>query len=136
MKPKILMIENSAYDMEVYAELLRDQYDLTFAWSIVQASEMQMVYFDLIILDVMMPPEDLFGLAETEKGLLTGLCFFDKFLKGKFVPIIFMTAATGAVLAKIEEHRRKFPQILAVMRKADMNPIDFKHAIDEWARDR
>ena len=143
MKLRILFIENQAYDMEIYSNPFEEDenYELETAYDIYQARDFvqgeNLKRFDLVILDVMMPPGDLYNMAETNKGLLTGLCFFDEYFEKKPsrkpVPVILLTAAAGDTLKKIRDYNRTKPQIINLLNKSNSSPMDLKVFVDEWA---
>jgi CheY-like chemotaxis protein len=78
--------------------------------------------FDLIILDIMMPPGTAFGPEETESGLRTGVLLADKLkdLRPK-TPVLVLTNVADPDAVSRLQHK---PNIARVLFKPDWVPFD------------
>lgn len=140
MSLSILIIENQGFDMSIYVSPLKENYTVDVAFDIEHAKGLidgeNINKYDLIILDVMMPPLKLFTLEETENGLLTGIKFFENYiephLKQRLCSIIILTSAKGEIYNKIKEYfKMKRPKILDVISKSETSPFELKSYIDD-----
>lgn len=83
---------------------------------------------EALVLDIMMPPGDLFDLRETKLGILTGKNFFEKIRRDfkKSLPTIFYTAMQDAHLLDVLAKEKN----TVVLRKGS----DSAHAIESTLR--
>jgi len=51
----------------------------------------QKIKYDLIVMEIMLDSQDLFSKEESSDGLLSGICFYEKYLKDLQVPVLFWT---------------------------------------------
>ena len=145
MKKRILFIENQGFDLDIYCKTLEDFYDVDTAFDISQARDYVdddlIKKYKLIILDIMMPCGDMYELSDTMDGLLTGLNFFEEYLKDqpnkkKPIPVIILTAATDEVIKKIEDFKRKYSeQIKFLENKVNCDPNCLADKVKEILND-
>lgn len=91
MKKKILLIDENLQENKNFIDVLRTEYEVDPV-GYISAARIKLQHFeeyDLVVLDVMMPPLGLFDLIETEDGLKTGLVFYESDLKEKKIPVLF-----------------------------------------------
>ncbi len=138
-KPRILFIENQPHHMSIYLTPLIDDYDVIVADDLITAveylEENVIHLIDLVILDIMMPPLEMFSLAETNDGLLSGVRFFENYLyrkpENKPVKVIILTGATGKTYQTIKELYSTSEQIKELMHKDVTKSNDLKSVVDK-----
>ncbi|GHT38647.1 hypothetical protein AGMMS49965_02700 [Bacteroidia bacterium] len=93
MKKRILLIDDHPEDNSNFISALRDggyDVDVTAYISTARMKLKQPDRYDLVVIDVMMPPlEETFNDIDTEDGLRTGLAYYEAELKGKNIPVVF-----------------------------------------------
>lgn len=92
-RPRVLIVDDQAPNIEVLAEALGDGYELFAATSAERAIELSASGMDLILLDVVMPDQNGFELCRMLKSRD----------KTRSIPIIFVTA-----LGEVEDEARGF----------------------------
>lgn len=154
---RILVIEDNYRDMAEYFDNLNPyRFSIDRANGINQAIDRVdgdgIKNYDLIILDIMMPIETLeeqkeslplddpFSSSSTDKGLLTGLIFFDHYLKnkpaGQPVPVIYLTAGRIVSDEIITHFRGNRKQVLHLLWKKDTDLSEFKEIIEKWSEQK
>lgn len=118
----ILMVDDSRLAMRGYQTRLSRECDVIRCYSAMEALAKSVggaVKVDLLLLDVMMPP-DPYGIEETQGGLATGI-FLAKDLRAQYekVPLIFLT---NVVPADIERMARTFASAI-VIAKVECTPM-------------
>lgn len=91
MEKKILLIDENLQENKNFIDVLRTAYEVDPV-GYISAARIKLqhyVEYDLVVLDVMMPPLGLFDLTETEDGLKTGLVFYEHDLKEIEMPVLF-----------------------------------------------
>jgi len=93
MKKRILLIDKDGNkNPETY--LLKEGYEvdaLCFLKTGLYKLFEQKIKYDLIVIEIMLSYEGLFSKEESSDGLLSGICFFKKYLKDLQVPVLFWT---------------------------------------------
>lgn len=125
MKPFVLLVDEDDDLMKLYRRAFRNS-----GFEIMQATGLNLLFEylelverlpDLIILDLMMPPGERYGLRESEKGLRTGeLVYRDLRQLYPAVPIIFLTNIRE--LADLEDIAASDPNVF-VTRKLEYTPF-------------
>jgi CheY-like chemotaxis protein len=142
---RILIIDNDPDDMEVYQISLSTDFEVDIAHSVDQAASLaegdNLQKYDLIVLDIMMPVRKLFDIHKSQRGLITGLLFFDEYFNQKPrsypISVIYLTAAPSELLPAIYEHQKLHSdQVLRVCRKRNTDPADLRDLIRIWAATR
>lgn len=105
----ILFVDDEQRRMETYVEELElSGYQVRFISDIddaIKTFQEEQEQIELLILDVMMPGGDILESADTEFGLRTGICFYEKIRKqNSSLPIIIFTNISDKDVAqKIEK---------------------------------
>ena len=117
--------------MWYYAEALRDRgYELTPVNSIDRALEVLATQkFDLILLDVMMPPGNALAEADTAKGMRTGVVFADRLAQSHpEIPVVVLTMVANP--SAFNALRNK-PNVKKILQKPDYPPVFVAEEISE-----
>lgn len=91
MEKKILLIDENLQENKNFIDVLRTAYEVDPV-GYISAARIKLQHseeYNLVVLDVMMPPLGLFDLIETEDGLKTGLVFYEHDLREKKIPVLF-----------------------------------------------
>jgi CheY-like chemotaxis protein len=126
----ILLVDDEKRYMDSYAEELELQAfavtvkrDVDDAWRFL---EQHLVDIELLILDIMMPPGEFLMDADTNKGLRTGVRFFERARQlSSALPIIVLTNVSDA--AVVEQFRGE-PNC-SFCRKEDYLPFELADEI-------
>ena len=88
MKKRVLIIDENINEYKSSINVLSSKYGVD-AVGYIQTAEYKLKNnnYDLIILDIMMPPLDLYSLQETSDGLRTGFVYYEDKLKPR--PVLF-----------------------------------------------
>ena len=92
-RPRVLIVDDQAANIDVLAAALGDAYELFAATTAERALELAASGVDLVLLDVVMPDQDGFELCRTLKARE----------KTRGIPVIFVTA-----LGEVEDEARGF----------------------------
>jgi len=136
----ILLFENKADDLEVYGMILTENgFELDIATGPRQAKNYlkdNPGKYELIILDSMMPAEGLFEevpenrVRDTKGGLLTGLIFFEEYIRPRKIPTVIFTAYTDIdEVQKFMNDEQNKSLIRGLIRKKGLHPLDFLNYI-------
>lgn len=131
-KKTVLYIEDTGDFREFHKSILEED-----GFRVIECESARMAIFNakkykeeinVILLDIMMPHEDLFKEEESKKGFKTGILLIDEINKvtGKKLPIVVYTAVTNKEI--IDELNTK-KQIKKIFRKTE----DFEKIIEEIA---
>lgn len=125
---KILWLDDNKVT-PAYDELVSDGLEVTAVtnpsqlWDELQAAHPQ---FDLIILDIIAPPGDTYGLDETKGGLTTGLLVLEHLRQSPALASIPVLIFTIRHEDDVNEYGHKYG--VTVLRKQDTRPAELlKH---------
>lgn len=85
---RILIIDDNPLNNRNYTEPVEKKFQVEVVMSLLAVKrKLQIRYYDLIVLDVMMPTQDLGG----ENEIFTGFYFYDNFIKQSYpcIPVLF-----------------------------------------------
>ena len=88
---KILLISSRLIDLKNFINLLNVSYEVKIAKYIEGGQYLLEVpiKYDLIILEITIQPSDNLSLEETIDGQITGIIWYEKFLKDLDIPVLF-----------------------------------------------
>lgn len=90
MKKRILIIDENINEYKSSINVLENEYEVD-AVGYMQTADYKLEgnSYDLIVLDIMMPPFELYSLEETSDGLKTGFVYYEDKLKSGNTPVLF-----------------------------------------------
>lgn len=105
---KILLVSHHVLENRNFITLLKEAYevdDVGYIQTALYKLEKNKKY-DLIIVEVSMPPRNVYTLKETSDGIRTGIVFYERELKQLNVPVIFWSWGDELKdeISKIESH--------------------------------
>ena len=95
MKKKVLLLDDNMSVIMSSIEALCEFYDVTRCKQIsIAAHRLKLYKYDLLVVDLMMPPEGL----EVKDEFNAGFCFYKQYVKGKYdgIPVLFWTNLNDA----------------------------------------
>jgi DNA-binding NarL/FixJ family response regulator len=130
----IIFIDDEPRFMDSYVDYLKDfsNYEVKKISSVDEATsflghEAKSIDVQLLIIDVMMPPGEVFKDVDTKKGLRTGEFLYHKIRKEQpELPIIIFTNVSDPDFERKFENEKMF----RFMRKEDYRLVDFLKEID------
>lgn len=124
---KILLIDDDKILTGHYLEALRIQgFDVTICHTIKEAFKVDVLSFDLIICDLMMPSDGFFQNIGTRNNLITGLRFVEQNRSdGCKIPCVLLTNLNlQAILDGVKDSVDRMEDVI-VMRKSEFDPLEF-----------
>lgn len=122
-KPKILIVEDAVGVATLYRELLDDTYDITISHNGKQAQSLIDAgsKFDLAIVDMVLPPEDLdkFRLADCHK---TGLRLLKSMLNNNVCSRFYVITVFKDLEGEVEELCKEHNAVFKFEHKLDNEP--------------
>lgn len=108
---RIIVVSYRVRDFKHFIDPLNSRYEV-FITPYVEGAEnkLKLEKFNLVILEVSMPPSDKFTLEETEFGKTTGIVWYQKFLKNFDFPVLFWCwSFDGERETYVENLKLEFP---------------------------
>lgn len=115
----ILIVDDERrYTLPYYEHLKLSGYRVEFRKDVVAAFHFLQEHLeriDVLVLDIMMPSGSMFTREETDNGLHTGVCFYDRVRKiAPRLPVIFLTNLSNE---KLEERFQAEPYCRYIVKK-------------------
>jgi CheY-like chemotaxis protein len=132
---RIMFIDDERRRQHLYVEELEENgHEVDFQESVDPALAIlcnPANHFDLVVLDISMPPGDSFAFEDTLGGSQTGLPFYDRIRKER--PGQKVVALTNVLDARVSEHLgREDPKLCKLVRKPDTLPFQFAQMVEEF----
>lgn len=127
---KILIIDDDRILTSHYEDALVCQsFDVTICHGISEAFRQDLVSYDLIVCDLMMPDDGFFENIGTHNNLTTGLRFIEQVRSdGCKVPCVILTHLNIRPLWNhVEESLAELIDVI-IIRKSEFNPMEFSEA--------
>ncbi len=134
MSKNILFIEDKLVDLSDFVEALEKYGKVYKAIGVRQARNYlskhpKEINFDFIILDIMMPPEGLYELDQSEDGKATGILFYHDYIDIKDIPTIAFTAHDNDIL--LDSFYRNNSNVIGIIKKRAILYHEFSKKIME-----
>lgn len=132
---RIMFIDDERRRQQLYVEELElAGHEVVFQENVDPALEMlkdSSNKFDLVVLDISMPPGTSFEFEDTLGGSQTGLPFYDSIRRLR--PDQKIVALTNVLDARVSGHLgREDQRLCRLVRKPDMSPFQFAQFVDEF----
>lgn len=135
----ILFIDDERRRMEPYViELQLNGHEVVFHDEVDRALytiQDNTVHFDLVVLDISMPPGESFAHEETREGFRSGLVLYERLRNVRpNLKVIFLTNVSDRRVA--ERFAMEDPTLCRFVRKPDILPFAFSRLVEEFFQSR
>ncbi|MBC8031915.1 MAG: response regulator [Pyrinomonadaceae bacterium] len=132
---RIMFVDDERRRMRLYVEELQDNgHEVLFEDNVDSALaviEDPTRHFDLLVLDISMPPGETFEFEDTRGGARTGLALYDK-IRGLRPDLKIVALTSVAERRVVEQLTRENPRLCLFLRKPENLPFLFAQKVETF----